>query len=510
MPHYSRILFLVLLLALTNQVVKSQQPQQAPNSGAATKPTNASFRLVRSVSGTKSLQQGSSYVIEDPRSLFYLPEDKQILVHFTWEGPIGSHNFEGWWKNPEGKVVVTSNFSFPSDQPRFGSYFSMTTNDNFATGIWSLEVRIDGEPAGAHSFQIVSGSRPAGLITRRILTRPEVYQRISAATVSVENLNRLDERQKLASGFFIAKDQLLTSFEVIDSASRVRVTLPDGNRVDANTVLAFDRKKDWAILKLDGLNTLPLPRSTDEASIGDRIFSINVPTEANRVLQETTIVGKQNTQFGGERLIVADSVGRRAIGAPVLNEYGEVLGVISAGVIPGSAFLEGAVYPSTLSGMGNSLSGALAIPITLVAQPVEESPGLTIQQLTTQNHFSPQLLGQKNVMGGVLARGVQKKSDMPLAIDERSEFSKRDTEAALIVNWYPKEKRKGIPALRLYDLDNRLLAESKLKKSISLSPNKFLYTTWQFNIAGMAPGFYRIDVLLDSDAVWRTFFRIVD
>src|SRR5213082_443564 len=60
-----------------------------------------SFRVVRSVSGTRGSQQGGLYVIEDPRSTFYVPADKQVIVYFDWEGPRGKHHFEGVWKNPE-------------------------------------------------------------------------------------------------------------------------------------------------------------------------------------------------------------------------------------------------------------------------------------------------------------------------------------------------------------------------------------------------------------------------
>ena len=100
-----------------------------------------------------------------------------------------------------------------------------------------------------------------------------------------------------------------------------------------------------------------------------------------------------------------------------------------------------------------------------------------------------------------------------LAGDEKGMISRRseggrDVQAVAMLGWYPKEKRKGVPALRLYDLDNHLINEIKAKKAISLSPNKIAYSIWQFQLSNLAPGIYRIDVLLDTDAVWRTFFRI--
>ena len=43
------------------------------------------FRLVRSVSGSKGNSQGSRYSMEDPRSVFYVPADRQVIVYMEWE-----------------------------------------------------------------------------------------------------------------------------------------------------------------------------------------------------------------------------------------------------------------------------------------------------------------------------------------------------------------------------------------------------------------------------------------
>jgi hypothetical protein len=80
----------------------------------------------------------------------------------------------------------------------------------------------------------------------------------------------------------------------------------------------------------------------------------------------------------------------------------------------------------------------------------------------------------------------------------------------LFLTWLPKEKRKGYPSLRLYDLDNKLIGEMLNKKKITVDPNKISYSLWELNLAQLQPGIYRIDVLLDGDFVYRTFFRMVE
>ena len=80
----------------------------------------------------------------------------------------------------------------------------------------------------------------------------------------------------------------------------------------------------------------------------------------------------------------------------------------------------------------------------------------------------------------------------------------------LLITWLPREKRKGVPTLRMYDLDNRLLSESPGKKKISVSPQKLSYTGWEVPLENVPSGIYRLDVALNTDTVWRTFFRVVD
>src|SRR2546425_709855 len=83
----------------------------ASPSGAAPRsetPGGQRFRLLRSLSGTKGQESGGRFVIEDPRAVFQIPEDKQIIVYFEWQGPPGLHHIECSWKNPEARVVSSS------------------------------------------------------------------------------------------------------------------------------------------------------------------------------------------------------------------------------------------------------------------------------------------------------------------------------------------------------------------------------------------------------------------
>ncbi len=407
---------------------------------------------------------------------------------------------------------MTSEFNYTPDQPRFGGYFKMLLGDTPATGVWTLEARIDGETAGSHNFQITIAARPESVTTtpaRRLLSPSEIYSRAAAASVLIENINQKAARRNVGTGFFVGPGRLLTAFQVIDDAARVRIVGPQGAMIEATEVLAWNRRQDWVILKVALDSVAALERApADSSTIGDRSYFLDVPAEGNRVLVETSLIGKQSLGTAGDRLNIADTANRRAVGSPVLNEYGEVISLVGGGLLPGSAFLEDMAFGARSNALGITSRGTLAVPINLV----DESSGssTTIEGLARSGQFLPALVNTQSVLSGTLARTVNRKSDPPQPIDEKIEFSRADNQGVLFLTWLPKEKRKGRPMLRLYDLDNRLISENQNKKKITVSANKLSYSMWDLNFAGLPPGIYRFDALLEGDIVWRTFFRMVE
>jgi S1-C subfamily serine protease len=506
--------FLLLLLCLRT-AISAQEPKPtatpATGGGGGGAAVESAFRLIGSVSGTKLLEQSGRLSLEDPRTVFYSPADKEIIVYFTWEGPPGPHRFEGVWKNPSGKVAMTSEFEYKPEQRRFGGYFKMLTGDAPATGVWTLEARIDGETAGSHTFQITTAERPEGVTnapTRRMLNPSEIYNRAAAASVFIENINAKGARRSVGTGFFIGPGKLLTAFQVIDGAARVRVIGPQGRTVEATEVLSYNRRQDWILLKVPIDNMPALERvSTASWSIGDRNYFLDVPADGNRVLVDTTIIGKQNLGVVGHRINIGDTLDRRGVGSPLINDFGEVIGMIGGSLIPGAAFNEVLAFGEGSINLGGVSRGTVAIPIELI----NDTPNATtVDGLLKAGQFIPALATTPSVLDGRLARTMNKKTDPPQVIDEKVEFSPAMSDAVVLVTWLPKEKRKGYPALRVYDIDNQLINETLNKKKITVNPNKLSYSLWELKFATLKPGIYRIDVLLDSDFVWRTFFRMVE
>ncbi|MBZ5563850.1 MAG: hypothetical protein LAP13_15700 [Acidobacteriia bacterium] len=82
---------------------QAQQPAPLPTAGGVSA-TGGKFRLIRSVVGAKGSSQGGRFIMEEPRTVFYVPSDRKAVVYFEWEGPPGQHHLDGIWKEFEGKT----------------------------------------------------------------------------------------------------------------------------------------------------------------------------------------------------------------------------------------------------------------------------------------------------------------------------------------------------------------------------------------------------------------------
>ncbi len=154
------------------------------------------------------------------------------------------------------------------------------------------------------------------------------------------------ERRKIylrnGSAFLVAPDAFITSYHVVMDADRVRLTLPGGKQIAVKKVWAVDPVRDVVVLYVDpkqtqkaGMEPLPLGAVGDVSRAAEVTFTYGWPGGVQR-----STAGERYPEMainGFERLWVsANPVRPGDSGGPLLNERGEVLGVVSAGTVLGS------------------------------------------------------------------------------------------------------------------------------------------------------------------------------
>lgn len=454
--------------------------------------------------------------MEDPRTVFYIPEDHQVIVYMEWEGPPGKHHIEGFWKSPAGKTSAMTDFDYEAKVNKFGAFFTFTLSDTMALGSWSLEAHVDGEQAGSHAFEITAGNRPADAIpARKMLTQSELYERAVQSAVTVEAVDKSGQTFHSASGFLMEPDWIVTAFEDIDGATKLRLKYSDGSQFETDQLVSWNRRQDWAVVKANPTKAAKLKRApADSWNVGDTAMYLETAPEGNRVITNVSIDGKNTFPGAGMRVNISAAPTDGSIGTCLLNEYGEVIGVIGGTIVPGASamkFLEIASPTPVAAGSRVYMRGGLAVPITMIPAPAVGT-STPLAELDAKGEFLPPVTASRNVVFGQLARAVNTKGGLPFPADNTESFSKRDPKVNVYVLWEGKEKAKGLVTLRLFDLDNHLLNKSWLEKPMRFSINRGEQktTTWQVPTASLPTGVYRIDVWLDDAPAWRTFWKLTE
>ena len=162
---------------------------------------------------------------------------------------------------------------------------------------------------------------------------------VSINTTSTSGTNIFGQTVETASsgsGFIISQDgYIVTNYHVVKGATAVKVTLYDGATYDA-TVIGGDSDYDVAVLKIDatGLSPVTLGNSED-VNVGDTVLAIGNP------LGELTFSMSQGIVSCCDRAINVDgtpfnmiqvdaSINPGNSGGPLVNLYGEVVGIVSA------------------------------------------------------------------------------------------------------------------------------------------------------------------------------------
>ena len=159
---------------------------------------------------------------------------------------------------------------------------------------------------------------------------------INCSAVSTNIFGQRVESASSGSGFVITQDgYIVTNHHVVASASSVKVTMYDGKEYSA-AVVGSDSDYDVAVLKVEttGLQPVTLGNSAD-VNVGDTVLAIGNP------LGELTFSMSQGIVSCCDRAInvsgtpfnmiqVDASINPGNSGGPLMNLYGEVVGIVSA------------------------------------------------------------------------------------------------------------------------------------------------------------------------------------
>jgi len=483
----------------------------AQQAGGVT-PAGPQVHAVRSMVGAKGEQRNGTFVMTEPRSVFYVPEDREVIVYFEWEGSKGVHHCEGNVRGPNGQFATMSSFDYTATQPRFAGFWRVPLSESSPQGNWIFESRVDGEQAGQLAFEIVASTKPADLVKLHALPTPaELYKQATSATVMIENLDNTGHLRRRGSGFFIKDHTVVTSFRTIESANVLRLTFADGKQISSPPIASWNRRQDWAILSSTVQGTSPLRLAeTKSWNIGDHCSWLSVKSDGTRILSDGQIVGSQSPSAWGERIDISGGYDFASIGGPLLNDQGEVIGILG-GALPES-LLHGYSYQTSgdVSEFTLGTTGGIAIASTLLPQNLPGS-AVTLEDLWKNGQMMLPVTYSKYVLFGMLSQGerIKGKHFQPAERSLQVSFHRGDTTASVLIHFQNTESFKSTAAIKLYDLDNHLLASGKPEK-VNVARGELAERMWQLPLTNLPAGIYRVDIEVGDGVAWRQFLKLTD
>lgn len=169
-----------------------------------------------------------------------------------------------------------------------------------------------------------------------------IAKETKGAVVSIVMADQSGKPICQGSGFVVTRNGLVvTNYHVIKTGSEAIVKLPDGSFFTVDGVLASDKKRDIAVIKVHGNNfkTLALGNS-DRLEVGEEVVAIGSPLSLESTVSNGIVSGIRSESedvFGpvNPLLQITAPISHGSSGGPLFNMFGQVVGITSAALVGG-------------------------------------------------------------------------------------------------------------------------------------------------------------------------------
>lgn len=243
-----------------------------------------------------------------------------------------------------------------------GTAYLVSNSSNSDT----TEVNVSNRKPTEIQLKTVDGKNP---MTDAELYAANVNSVVSINITATSDPNFFGQTTQTAgagSGFILTPDgYIVTNYHVVGDADTVKVTLYNGDSYDAQYI-GGDEDYDIAVIKIEATD---LPNVTlgnsDSLNVGDHVLAIGNPLGELTFSMSEGIASSVNraidvdgTPFNMIQVTAAINPGNS--GGPLFNEYGEVVGIVSAKY-------------SSYGSSGESVEGlGFAIPINDVISMIQD------------------------------------------------------------------------------------------------------------------------------------------
>ena len=158
---------------------------------------------------------------------------------------------------------------------------------------------------------------------------PELIKKVKPSVVEITTYTSLGEMLGVGSGFFIGPGQVVSNWHVVSECYRAEVKTADHGIYAVNGILASDKDADLVLLDIDiapnDIAILGLAANLPDE--GERIVIVGNPLGLEGTVSDGIVSSIRDVPGLGRLLQVTAPISQGSSGGPVVNMFGEVVGV---------------------------------------------------------------------------------------------------------------------------------------------------------------------------------------
>jgi TonB family protein len=160
----------------------------------------------------------------------------------------------------------------------------------------------------------------------------KLAERVSPSVLALSIFDGSGKLLRNGTGFFISEDgRFVTSRSIVDGAAHAVAKASDGRIYNVNGILAEATPADVAVLKAQVKERVPFisPSRTAPFEAGGELAAVGSPLNRKENTVARTSVAGRKSDANSEWLVLTTSLPGDSLGAPVINDRGDVLGLVT-------------------------------------------------------------------------------------------------------------------------------------------------------------------------------------
>lgn len=234
-----------------------------------------------------------------------------------------------WWH----KAALQGN---PTAQANLGDLYHLgqgVQRDDEQAAEWYAKSAMQGN---AYSTEMLSLTlvprppKPSPSNEKRAISPQAIAQLASGSTVLIISSDAKGQHSFMGSGFVVTSHFVVTNSHVVPLGGSVFVRkIGSEHSVWLGKVVSRDAANDIALLYVESLDLPSLPLAVSEPAIGDTVFAMGNPEGMEGTFSEG-VVSALRTSKQFHFIQITAPISHGSSGGPVLNVFGEVIGISTA------------------------------------------------------------------------------------------------------------------------------------------------------------------------------------